>query len=168
MVELLAVVLIMGILLSITLGTFNGIRTQGWRTRARNTALQISQAWSAYLMDHREFPDSVVWEHETNEANLAPIAPRTTGRAYLEVSEKEWLAGDALYAGDGGGLIDPWKRRFFVRLDKEPSDTNDERAYDGVVRHPDDAKTNRYVRSSAVVWSLGNTPGRPERWIVQW
>ncbi len=173
MVELLVVVLIMGILMSIALGTFNGIRAQGWRTRARNTALQVSQAWSAYLMDQRELParDDLAWDptikaHETTEANLSLIAPRS-GRAYLEVSTKEWDAGLAAYP-TGGGLIDPWKRRYRMRLDNEPGDTNLERAYDGVVRHPCEAETNLYVRTCAVVWSLGNTPGNQKRWIVQW
>lgn len=56
LIEMVAVILIIGLLVGVVSSGLNSARENAWRTRARDTARQLVDAWNLYLLDNREFP----------------------------------------------------------------------------------------------------------------
>lgn len=165
---MLVVILVIGILMTISMGAIRTARQKAWRAKARDTARQVVQAWNIYLQENREFPEGGLQRgssplsdpdaYPTTRENLAVL--NSGGRIYLELGEKELDIG----------LRDHWKRYFNFVLDNGVPP--DETAYDGRVPHPapeqrlktDDAR----VLGNLIVWSVGERPPLKRDWIVQW
>lgn len=56
LVEMVAVIVIIGILIGVVSTGLNSARENVWRTRARDTARQLVDAWNLFLLDYRGFP----------------------------------------------------------------------------------------------------------------
>lgn len=162
LVEMLAVLLIMGILAAATIGVTTHNRNVAWEQKARDTARQIVQAWSVYLLDYREFPDDIA-ENSSNKAVGDPLeylSPKPGkkynddfhGKTYLELSETE----------RDNGLMDHWNRPLYFALDGD---------YDSKVTHPapeaSGLKVDK-VTGYSISWSQGADPEQKKKWIVEW
>lgn len=151
LVEMLVVVAIIGILMTISMGAYQHARKNAWRTKTRDTARQVVQAWTLYLQENHEFPalpdggKTVDAAHPTTVANLAKL---NDGRTLLELSEAE----------RADGLKDHWGEHFQFLLD------SDDGTYDNTV--PDPRDESRTLTASVVVWSLAAERNK-FRWIVQ-
>lgn len=165
LVEMLAVLLIMGILAAATIGVTARNRNVAWEHKAGDTARQIAQAWVLYLNDFREFPEDVA-NKTANAPNKAAgdaieyISPKEGkqynddghGRTYLELSDKE----------RDEGLFDHWKRPFYFILDGD---------YDAKIQHPAPEASGlkqEEVTGYAIAWSKGADPEQKKKWIVEW
>ena len=168
MIEMVAVLLILAILAAAVTGGLSKARDRAWRTQARETCHQLAQAWNAYLVDERKFPDGlgtgegVLTEYDKIKYLVGEV---DSGRVYLELTDKE-KEGKA----QGGGLRDPWRQLFSFTLDLD---------YDGLVKNPypdafvdegDDSEKYKKVRASSIVWSEGNPKraNRKDNPIVVW
>jgi prepilin-type N-terminal cleavage/methylation domain-containing protein len=149
LIEMLAVILIIGVLMAIAFGAFTGVRQQAWRARSRDLARQLAHAWTQHLQVNRELPASVINAQRASTDNyvladhdhlVALNGSQLAGNRFLEVKENELR----------DGLRDRWGQLLKVRLDIE---------YKGKVKHPFDSETE--LRTSVVVWSdrYGNPGG---------
>ena len=164
LVEMLVVVLIIAILIASLFSGLNAARQMAWRTRARDTARQIVQAWNLYLNDNRAFPATDQFGDAKTEGgyaatpkNLALINPEDDKRIYIELSETD----------REDGLRDKWGNLLGFNLDFD---------YDGKVANPapealgkskDDADMAS-VQATAIAWSQGPNPDVKRKWVVQW
>jgi prepilin-type N-terminal cleavage/methylation domain-containing protein len=161
LVEVLVVLLIMAILISATFSGLGVARQMAWRTRARDTARQLVQAWNLYLNDYREFPEARKFAnarpeggYETSPANIELL---NAERVYIEMSE----------ADRDAGLRDKWGRRLGFNLDFD---------YDGIVANPAPevfekaraVQDSEQVKATAIAWSQGHNPALKKKWVVQW
>ena len=166
LVEMLVVILIIAILIASLFTGLRAARQMAWRTRARDTARQLVQAWNVYLNDNRAFPAKGQFGDAKTEggyaatpANLAPINPKDENnlRVYIELSA----------ADRDDGLRDKWGNLLGFNLDFD---------YDGKVENPapealgkskDDANM-ALVQATAIAWSQGPNPEVKRKWVVQW
>ena len=142
LIEMLVVLAIIALLMgAVSIGVVHA-KEQAYKTRARDTARQICQAWNLYLIDNHQFPETGKLEktgndYATSKKNLAVL---NAGKTYLEVTEEE----------EDEGLKDHWNSLFRFRLDED---------YDGKVENP--ASGEEALNSAAecfanaVAWSLG-------------
>ena len=161
LVEMLAVILIAAILIASLFNGLTAARQMAWRTRARDTARQLVQAWNLHLNDARAFPAQQKFTGAKTEGGYAAspenLAMLNDGRVYLELSEE-----DREY-----GLRDKWKRAMGFNLDFD---------YDGKVANPapealEKAKDGAHmasVQATAIAWSQGPNPEVKRKWVVQW
>lgn len=139
LIEMLAVILIIGILTAIAFGAFAGIRLQAWRAKSRDLAGQLAHAWNQHLLSNREFPPNV--PEFADAEHLALLnAGRTNGTYYLDLKQVERQ----------NGLRDRWGDLYKVQLDTD---------YDGLVDHP---FSNVQIRASVIVWSERFGPNGPQ------
>lgn len=163
LVEMLAVLLIIGILAGATIGVTARNRNVAWEHKARDTARQLVQGWSLYLNDFREFPPDIA-ENEKNKAAGDPLeylspdpdkrySDEYHAKTYIELSDKERK----------DGLKDHWRRPFYFALDGD---------YDSKVRHPapeaSALKDVDMVTGYSIAWSEGVDPENKKKWIVEW
>jgi type II secretory pathway pseudopilin PulG len=172
LVELLIVIMIIGILMAIGLGTYGNARTTAKRTKARDMARQIVHGWNLYLQEIREFPDIPDkdpklpdWQHKTTVPNLRVL---NASRVYFEVADKD-LEVKPADVDQVAGLKDPWGQLYYVALDCEKKSSRCE-PYDGLIQDPRGglSATNTDIRASVIAWSISEKPGRMDRWIVQY
>jgi len=151
LIEMLVVVLIISILMSVGIGAFSQARNTVWKERTRDTARQIAHAWNSRLMDDHAFPTGLGnGDFQTTAANMMILTNNDTAQihhAYLEQSADQLAHG----------VKDHWGNYFNVRLDW---------AYTGKIQNPVD---NTDIHASVLVWSLGPSPGSPQKsWIMIW
>jgi prepilin-type N-terminal cleavage/methylation domain-containing protein len=161
LIEMLVVILIIAILVASLFAGLRSARQMAWRTRARDTARQIVQAWNLYLNDSREFPLEKQFKDAKEEGGYAATPGNlellNANRIYLELNETDRQEG----------LRDRWRRIMGFNLDFD---------YDGKVANPapevfEKAKTvaeMAEVQASAIAWSQGPDPVLKKRWVVQW
>lgn len=161
LIEMLVVLLVAAILITAVFNGLSTARQMAWRTRARDTARQLVQAWNLHLNDNRQFPDEQKFGGDLAEGGYAAspqnLALLNAGRVYLELSEKDRDAG----------LRDRWGNTMGFNLDFD---------YDGMVANPAPevfevekaVKDMATVRATSIAWSRGPTPGIKKKWVVQW
>ncbi len=163
LIEMVAVLLILALLAAAVTGGLSSARAKAWRTQARETCRQLSQAWNAYLIDERAFPDDLgtAKKVQAEYDKIKYIAGEVDSkRVYIELTDPE----------KESGLRDHWKQLLLFSLDMD---------YDGIVENPypeafadegdgSDKFTN--LRSAAVAWSLGDPrkAKRKDNPIVAW
>jgi prepilin-type N-terminal cleavage/methylation domain-containing protein len=164
LVEVLVVMVIVALLISAVVGGMGTARQMAWRTRTRETARQIVQAWNLYLNDYREFPLEEKFSnpkpeggYEMAEKNVALV---NADRVYLEVSDLELSEPGQHYRG----LRDAWKKPMGFNLDFDYDGKIDNPLY-GASTAPEDLKR---VSATSIAWSRGANPGVTKKWIVQW
>lgn len=149
LIEMLVVLAILALLMGAVSTGIVRAKEQAYKTRARDTARQICQAWNLYLMDNHKFPaasslDSVKDGYVTGTKSLESL---NGGKRYLEATEQE---------GDDDGLRDPWGSLFRFRLDED---------YDGKIDNPvagvEGLQSDSDVYGNVVAWSLG--PGADKK-----
>lgn len=165
LIEMVAVLLIIALLAAAITGGLASARYRAWRTQARESCRQLSQAWGAYLLDERKFPEELGTAQKVRAEydNIKYVAGEVgSKRVYFELSEAE--------KESGGGLRDHWKQLISFSLDTD---------YDGVVQNPhpeafgnDDGGSDKYanIRSPAIAWSEGDPKKakRKDNPIVAW
>ncbi len=162
LVEMLVVILIVAILISAVFGGLTAARQTAWRTRARDTARQIVQAWNLHLNDYREFPDAKKFSDALAEGGYAASAGNLAllnadGKIYLELAEED----------REHGLKDKWGHPMGFNIDFD---------YDGKVANPAPeafetgkaVKEMEQVLATSIAWSKGPNPAIKKKWVVQW
>ncbi len=142
LIEMLIVLAIIALLMgAATIGVAHA-KEQAYKTRTRDTARQICQAWNLYLIDNHQFPEAGLLEKDGNEyvTSRKSLETLNAGKKYLEIAEEE--------AEDG--LLDHWGNLFRFRLDDD---------YDGKVKNPaagtESLHSGDDCYANAVAWSLG-------------
>jgi len=129
LVEMLVVIAIIGILMALLFPVFTTVLKKAKRTKAKTEISQVEQAWKAFVMDYKQFPDnldsmdSTALKHLTGDNDA--INERKT--LYLEVDSDE-------------PYTDPWQNIYNIKL--KTSGKQD--AYDG-----------KTVNKQVLVWSFG-------------
>ena len=176
LIEMVAVLLILALLAAVVTGGLSKARERAWRTQARETCRQLTQAWNVYLVDERKFPAELgnAKEVKAEYEKIKFLADGTSAkRVYLELTEKEKED-----TKKGGGLRDHWGsdswgnsgQLLLFSLDMD---------YDGVVENPhpeafvdpgENEKKFEKVRATSIAWSEGNPrkASRPDNPIVVW
>lgn len=140
LVEMLAVVFIIALLASLAFPFLSVIRNRAWRTRAHQQAQQVAQAWNAYLLDHRRWPDNA---GQIDRMDRQTCEMLNASRTYLEID-----ADMRPY-----GFVDPWGQRV-LRDGRDPSPWQ----IRVVLDHDHDGSVSYYgqtVRRSVIAWSVG-------------
>lgn len=171
MVELVAVILILSILMATLVTGLSHARKAAWRVQARESCRELCEAWNAYLLDERAFPNES--EFQSGGGDGIPATARNlefltgksdvTSKVYLELSD------DEMDSSKLDGLCDHWKNKVNFMLDFD---------YKGELDNPHPAANglgnSAKVRASVIAWSPGSdTRGgtrmpREDRWIVVW
>lgn len=168
LIEMVAVLLILALLAAAVTGGLAKARDKAWRTQARETCRQLTQAWNAYLVDERKFPSELgnAKEVKAEYENIKYLAGGSGAkRVYLELTDKEKEDKDK-----GGGLYDHWRQPLLFSLDMD---------YDGIVENPHPeafvdkgGSTRKFekVRAASIAWSEGDPrrAGRRDNPIVVW
>ena len=190
LVEMIAVILIVAILIGVVSAGLNTARENVWRTRARDTARQLVDAWNLYLLDNRAFPEEselkvggvkgAAFGIPATIKALKPLRPET-GAQYLELSFDEAYkhkkgTSKAELSGIGGkgmkkddnevALFDRWRQPICFNLDFD---------YDGYVDVPSYITKKRgakggkpRVKANAAAWSMGPPARKGKKWVAAW
>ena len=159
MVEMIAVLLILAVLSAALTAGLGTARNKAWRTKARETCRNVSEAWNMYRVDMHKFPydKGGGQELEANENNMTWLVnpdKNRLKRTYLEIDDRE----------KEEGLNDHWGQPIRFSLDTD---------YDGQVDNPypdirDPAIPK--VKGTSIAWSKGDPKraNRDDNPIVVW
>lgn len=171
LIEMVAVVLILSLLMAAMVTGLSRARNAAWRVQARETCRELCEAWNAYLLEERAFPEKKEFDLDGGNSipatadNIRFLSGKSdvTSKVYLELNEEEKNKDKR------DGLKDHWGNRIYFMLDFD---------YAGEIDNPHPAANglgnNTKVRASAIAWSPGSdTKGgqkmpREDRWIVVW
>ncbi len=166
LIEMLAVMLILALLAAAVTGGLSSARSRAWRTQTREACRQLCQAWNAYLVDERRFPEALGASDQrlpaeyANIRNIADKEQNPSGRVYIELKDPE----------KQDGLRDHWGQLLWFSLDAD---------YDGVIRNPHPeafgsagtgANAFENIRATSLAWSKGDPrkANRKDNPIVIW
>jgi len=172
LVEMLVVIGIMGILATSLLGAFGYVKTLAWKSRAQAQVSQVATAltvylqskrsWPAELLDRDEFDEEASWVLQ--ETKLFDVTVKTKDSDGTFVWDKD-NSGKGKASLDRFGLLDPWGRALFRKLNTAKTTANDVKAHriqyrldrnlDGYVDANEGAPQGVSIRASAIVWSRG-------------
>lgn len=165
LIEMVAVILILSVLSVILMTGLSRARGAAWRIQARESCRELCEAWNAYLLDERAFPEKSEFttsgtdDIEATAKNIAYLIGEkddVTSKVYIELTDEEKV--------HGGGLRDHWNQYIHFTLDFD---------YAGEVKNPypeANGLTSSKVRASVIAWSLGDPKHdkRADRKIVVW
>jgi prepilin-type N-terminal cleavage/methylation domain-containing protein len=161
LIELLVVIMIIGILAGVSYAALGAVKKTALKTKARSDVNQIAAAIGNYFMEYNKYPipgggdsDSDI---ETDQAFMSILMgfdpemnPR--GTSYIEPkAANNGVSGMISPGGGPGDLVDPWGKRFKVKMDGN---------YDKEVDNPNPSGDNRTLYQRVLVWSTG--PDREE------
>ncbi len=171
LIELLVVISILAILMTMLIPSVNSALEQAKRTQAKNDAVQIATAVTAYLTEYGKMPPPATGG-DIADANteglwtaLMPNAGAAGGGAdnprgiiFLEIPNAK--KGKNGRANGGGKYLDSWGQPYIIALDGD---------YDNSV-----APTGLpAVRKTVAVYSKGNPANttdfaKTDKWIKSW
>lgn len=188
LVEMIAVILIMAILIGVVITGLNSARENAWRTRARDSARQLVDAWNLYLLDNRSFPAESELGGRSGGLGfpatikaLAPLRPET-GVRYIELSfdeayDRKGGSDEAELSGVGGesteksgrdiAMADRWGKPICFELDFDLDGFSDAPA----VMVPGKGKKKEgkgAIKANAVAWSWGPPARKGKKWVAAW
>ena len=140
LLEMLVVIAIIAILAALLLPAVNTVRIHAKKTKARDTVVQIANAWVAYYGEYRQFPTKAgvvrnITEMDADACKIligSNVDYCTRGEiTFLECSTNELL----------NGMADPWGQTYKVMLDV---------LYQGKV-----VVNSMTLQKDAVSWSMG-------------
>ncbi|MCF6311565.1 MAG: type II secretion system GspH family protein [Verrucomicrobiales bacterium] len=170
LIELLVVITIIGILAAMAFPGASAVLGKARRAGAKNQALQVRSAISAYYTEYRRYPiqgGSAGGDQQVQTNNVLmdvllgaqgnPLNPR--GIAFFAGKQARGgganAKGGLVMSGNGGGLlVDPWGMQFNVILD-----TNFDNRVLAPFSKSGNAGGNNIVPDSVIVWSLGPDAG---------
>lgn len=149
LMELLVVMSIIALIVGILIPVVGKAQQSAWRARTRDELSQVVQAWEAYLMEYRKFPNTAISQMDIT-ANR--ILSGTESNAFYNTSKIVFLEFTTNQMAVG--YIDHWGGMVQVCLDNGLG--GDDAAYNGQVLYNGDV-----VKKSAIAWSKGQANGEP-------
>jgi len=168
LVELMIVIVIIGVLASITIPASKGILQKANKMVAKNDALQLKNAIAAYFTEYRKYPKrnpgpdngaSPDYSDETlmnvllaadSEASSGGLNPRRipfyTGSKAKPAGNGKYRKGIQSTSSGGGKLWDPWALTYRVVMDTD---------YDGRIPSPSFVSDTPYIPQGVIIWSAG-------------
>lgn len=165
LIELLVVISIIAILAALAIPATSGALESAKRTQAKNDAVQIATAITAYETEYGRLPLGGATGDTTagNTAALFSALAGDTGGTipnprritFLEVP----AAGNNNRNGTNasGVFVDSWSNPYLIAMDGN---------YDNILTGLPGSTGD--VRKRVAVWSQGKDPGRTERFIKSW
>lgn len=169
LIELMVVIVILGILMSITFPAINKVMFNAQKTRCKSDAIQLRNAITSYYTEYRKYPikaaggaaadrnampttEALMGALLAADSETVPGGLNPRGTAFFSTKAAK-PAGGGRYAGGihmaGGGngsLWDPWGNNFLVTMDSD---------YNNRVELPSWETRFREVAENVVVWSPG-------------
>lgn len=156
LIEILVVIGIMTMLAALLLGGLTAAKNKAKRTEARQVVAQIVEAWNAYYIDYRHFPNNGPGKSFNNLTSMNVDAVRILQGNYEEdgSADNKWANKNPrhtrymdfhkYYTEQSGftGFKDPWGNVYQISLDED---------YDNQVTGNNGQKLNHI----AVAWSMG-------------
>lgn len=180
LLELLVVITIIAILATLMFPAAGMIKHKADQAHAKNTALNLKTAITAYQADYRRYPVAkdasepkvLLSGHELMDVLLAsetasePEGLNPRGIPFFTDKDAKPMGGGKYRRGlrvesDGAGeLWDPWGNHYHVLLDLDGN---------GRIATPNwDGSASPLIYDSVLVWSPGKDPDAPEDNVKTW
>jgi prepilin-type N-terminal cleavage/methylation domain-containing protein len=174
LVELLAVITIIGILAGLTLGAAGAVRRHGAASTAKAEVAALQAACDRYYADNSEYP-------ETNSMPDPSASASSSSDVNPSTSTKYSSAGKALFNklfGTNQYNRPPFNKRYFEPKPAMVSSTTNANpylidpwgyAYGYNCRSTTNTTTGEVSWNQPMIWSTaGTTKGETNKWITSW
>lgn len=186
LIELVAVILIIGVLMALILGASRGIREGNRRRMAESQIMALSSAMESYKADHGTYPRGSSGETDSDPRTLVDPSPagslflykelsgdsdasfsraqpadETANRVYLEFEAmKSFInknaGGTPGQAGYVDGLADPWGNFYGYSTLRAK-----------LIEQGNPSPSAGY-NPDFDLWSTANAPTEPQKWVDNW
>lgn len=168
LIELMVVIVILGVLMSITFPAINKVMFNAQKTRCKSDAIQLRNSITAYYTEYRKYPvessggaaQDKTMESDASlmgalmaserEATATGLNPRRiafySGKAAKPAGGGRYAGGVHFEGGGSGSLWDPWGNNFSLTMDSD---------YNNRVDVPSWETRFEEVGESVIVWSPG-------------
>ena len=154
LMEMLAVIVIICILMTVSMGVYKQVRNVAWKGKTRDSARQIATAWNLSLLENQSFPLAALAPVGTVSGSYLTFQTTTNTMMILN-SSKIYLEQSADQKRNG--MKDKWGHCFNVQIDQN---------YGGTVEDPANPSAPK-INANVVVWSYGpNGPGDTNNYCV--
>ena len=180
LIELMVVIVIIGILASITVPAATKMIAQAKKTQCANDALQLKSAIGTYFTEYRKYPvknpqagndTPIESKNELMDILLAAdgeagpngLNPRKISFCSFKKAKpagnQKYRGGVILDQSGGGTLWDPFTRHYFVKMDLD---------YNNRINAPSWVEGTSVIPQGVIVWSLGPEEAEDADNIVTW